>query len=80
MNAKTAHDHSLRNMQGILWEQLPDYVRLSIEEAVRDERLYVVVTLKEGEDYERAVSNLRILGYDAYTINSTDGVKLNIEW
>jgi hypothetical protein len=80
MNAKTAHYRALRNMEGILWEQLPDYVRLSIEEAVRGEYQHVTLTLQEGNNPERAVSNLRMLGYEAYTVNSTDGVKLSIDW
>jgi len=47
---------------------------------VLGEYRYVVVSLDKSEGIERAVSNLRVLGYEAYTVNSNDGVKLSIDW
>lgn len=80
MNARTARERSLRNMEQVLWEQLPDDVCAEIGRAVRDERQSATVFLLKNEGIERALSNLRMLGYEVHAAYSADGAQLNIEW
>ena len=85
MNAREAHEKSLRSLHLILWDQLPESIRGSIQLAVLEERQSITVEWGGGEESRKGVmGKLEMLGYevgDSFA-SSPEGMKpaLWISW